>query len=854
MKTESSVATIGDRLSRIAARLPDKVAIIEGDARLTFGRLDVEASAIARQIMVTSQDRPGIACLFFESKLRAIKAIFGACRSGHAYAPLDASDPEERLRAIVRDSQPTALLTEGPLLDRARCIVPDGCEIIDIDLPSMRGNGLPLPIIACDALAYVYFTSGSTGQPKGVSQTHRNLLFFSDAYAKALAICAEDRLSLLNTLSFAAANLQVFRGLLHGATLCAYDMRRNGIPQLADWLDRERVTVLHAAPTVFREMANRLAPGRLLPHLRAIHLGGDVVFASDVELFRARTLEHCVFVNQLASTEAGVIAQNIIEHRVPLTTTAVVPVGKSIEGVRVEIRRDDGSIAGTGEVGEMVVCGSHVSPGYWRRPDLDAAAFCVDPRDPTLRQYRSGDLGHIDAAGNLHFLGRKGSRVKVRGHSVDLMEIEAALSTCPSVRQAAVIATGDGSKAAPIRLVAYVATHGFADRDPLVTRRYLATRLPLYMLPAEIVYLDALPMAASGKIDRKFLMQIDATVDTPKRVVDAPQDEVERTIAKIFGQVLTLDPAGRDDDFFLFGGDSLLGVELQAQLKSAFGVHVGNLHEQATVAGIAKTIRRTLADPVSRSRPIPVLVPLWTGGTEPPLFLVHGRHGQAFVSPHFMQLLGDNQPAWAFQARGLDGLRDPHATVEDMALEYLAELRLQRPHGPYFLGSLCAGVYIATIMARSLRQSGESVLPLLLLDPPNSVFHQGYSQLTKEQFVAKMTARRAKGHTAGPVEDPAYMSALLRTAMAFERAIANHKPLQYDGSVYVLSSRQRTQGVNQQGLREIFTGRVKRYEVGSTHTEALDPRNPVFASTLQRCVSLIREAARVTSVAARQGG
>ena len=144
--------------------------------------------------------------------------------------------------------------------------------------------------------------------------------------------------------------------------------------------------------------------------------------------------------------------------------------------------------------------------------------------------------------------------------------------------------------------------------------------------------------------------------------------------------------------------------------------------------------------------------------------------------------------------RTFDGLREPHATVEEMAAEYLAEMRTQRPHGPYFLGSLCAGVYIAAAMARSLREAGETVLPLLLLDPPNSVLHRGYSQLTEQEFVDKMKARRAKGHTAGPTENPAYMQAVIRTAMAFEHAIANHRPVPYDGPVYVLSSRQRMQG------------------------------------------------------------
>jgi thioesterase domain-containing protein len=182
-----------------------------------------------------------------------------------------------------------------------------------------------------------------------------------------------------------------------------------------------------------------------------------------------------------------------------------------------------------------------------------------------------------------------------------------------------------------------------------------------------------------------------------------------------------------------------------------------------------------------------------------------------------------------------------------MAAEYLGEMRRRRPHGPYFLGSLCAGVYIATAMARSLRAAGEAVLPLLLLDPPSSVLHRGYSSLTEEQFVSKMKARRASGRSAGPVDDPEYMKAVIRTAMAFERAIAKHRPLPYDGPVYVLSSRRRMNGADPLGLRQIFTGRLKRYEVGTTHADALDPRNPVFASALLRCVGLIREAARGSS-------
>jgi hypothetical protein len=519
--------------------------------------------------------------------------------------------------------------------------------------------------------------------------------------------------------------------------------------------------------------------------------------------------------------------------------------------VRVEIRRDDGSAADIDEVGQMIICSPHVSPGYWRRPELDAAAFSVDPQEPCGRHYASGDFGHIDEAGNLHFLGRKGSRVKIRGHSVELMEIEAALAACPGVTKAAVLAKSGETQAESVRLTAYVATRDKTDRDPSRIRRNLATRLPPYMLPAAFVFVDALPLTASGKIDRNALALLETTPAALERKIEPVQDDVERTVAEIFEQLLKLAPVGRGDDFFTLGGDSLLGVELQVRLGDAFGVHVANFHEDATVARIAANIRRDRAAPSAIARALPVLVPLWRHGNAPPLFLVHGRHGQAFVSPHFMQLLGDNQPVWVFQARGLDGLQAPHSNVEDMAAEYLAEMREERPHGPYFLGALCAGAYIAAAMARALREAGESVLPLLLLDPPDRMLNGGYSKMTEERFVDKMVAKRAMGRSMGPVGNPTYMKAVVRTAMAFEDAIVRHRPQPYDGPVYLLSSRRRIQRSDSSELRKIFTGRFKRFEVGDTHAEALDPRNPVFASYLLRCVGLIREAAQVGSPAVK---
>jgi amino acid adenylation domain-containing protein len=830
--------------------LPDKIALTDGETEVSFRALDNAATVIARRVAAATGGRNGPVCLLFANKVPAVHAIFGASRSNRTYVPLDAADPEDRLRLVIRDSEPIAFLTEGPMLERARALAPPGCAVIDIGGPGEADDSAPLPDVPADALVYLFYTSGSTGQPKGVGQTHRNLLFFVDAYVKTLRIVEDDRVSLLYSTSFSAANMDIFGALLNGATLCTYELRRNGVRQLAGWLDRERISVLHAVPTVFRELAASLPADRRLPHLRAIDLGGEAMFGRDVELFRQHTREHCILVNHLAATEASVVAQHVIGHSGAYAADAMIPVGRCTEGLRVEIRRDDGSPASRNETGEMIIASPHVSPGYWRRPEQNAEAFAADPENPGWRRYFSGDFGYIDDDGNLNFLGRRGSRIKLRGHSVELNEVEAALAACPGVTKVAVLAVGERA-AEPDRLVAYLATATEEHRDPLLIRRHAATRIPAYMCPTGFVFLDALPLTASGKVDRKALAAMTPPAVDAAREQEPPRDDVERTVAEIFQQLLNQEPIGRNDDFFLQGGDSLAAFELQARLRSVFGASPSNFHEDATVAGIAAGVKSLRETPSAGLRALPVLTPLWRQGTAPPLFLVHGRHGQAFVSPHFMRLLGNDQPVWAFQARGLDGLLEPHETIEAMAGDYLDALRKVRPHGPYFLGSLCAGALIVAAMARALREDGETVLPLLLLDPPGHARQGGYLQLTEERFVDKMKTRAAMGGIVAPVDDPAYMKALVRTVAAFEHAIATHRPRPYDGPAYMLASRQRLTGADGTYLNGIFPGRVERFEVATSHKQVLDPRNEDFAKHLAHCLGLIRGAANAPSPAPR---
>ena len=834
--------TIATRVARFAQQSPQSLALVDGDLRVTYAMFDAEVSALARRLVAVGAACGGRVALLFHDKAAAVRTIIATARSGHAYVPLDPADPEERLRFMLADSAPLALVTDASLLDRARALAPAGCAVLDATARDDAGGDGALPDVDGDAAAHVFYTSGSTGQAKGVRQTHRNQLFFVDSYQRTTGIGPGDRISLMYSLSFAAGIAGVYRALALGGTLCLYDLKRDGIQRLALWLDRERITMLHTFPKVFRDLAQQLAAQRVLPHLRIVHLGGESLFAGDVELFRRHTSPQCRLVHQLAASEIGTIASNVIDHATVIDAGGVISVGRPIPGVRLEIRRDDGSLAAAGEAGEVLACSRHLSPGYWNRPDLDARAFGDDSQDAGGRCYRTGDLGRLDDEGRLHFLGRAGSRVKIRGYTVDLAEIEAALAAWPHATEVAAAAESDAGDATATRIVAYLEPRPGAPRDVAALKRFVAGKLPLHMLPAEVRFVAALPRTASGKLDRRRLAEA-RRLPASAASAGAPRDAMQAAVAHVFAQLLKIDGIGPDDDFFLLGGDSMMAAELQARIRETFGVNVDHLHRDATVAAIAAGIRESLAHSTSRTRAMPLLVPLWEHGRATPLFMVHGRHGQAYVSPHFMKLLGDDQPVWVFQARGLDGNSDPHATLEAMVDDYVAEVRKVRPHGPYFLGGLCVGCFIAAAMARALAAAGETVLPLLMLDPPNRVSGRAEAHADPAHVAGKMRARHAAGKLSGPMDDPQYLEASVRTAAAFNAAVARYTPTSYAGDVYVLSSRHRMQLTDPMDLRAVFTGRVKRYEVGNAHGDALDPRNPVFASTLKRCIGLIHDAA-----------
>ena len=356
-----------------------------------------------------------------------VAALLGTLRSGNAYVPLDPLYPPERLAFIVEDAEAGVLVTDTRNLELARTLAAARTHRQHRQLEPTEAGPDEAPV-SPDAIAYLLYTSGSTGQPKGVVQNHRNVLHHIRVYTNNLHIASGDRLALLASFNFDAAVMDVFGALLNGATLCLLDVRTHAVERLAEWLQRCRITIYHSTPTLYRTLLLALPDTRAFPDVRLVVLGGEEVVRRDVELYRRHFSPGCLFVNGLGPTESTVSFQHFIDQRTPLAGWTV-PVGFAVPDTALVLLDPDGQP--TPLRGEIGIRSAHVALGYWRRPTLTATAFLGDPAGGGPRIYRTGDLGRCAPDGTLEFLGRRDDQVKVRGFRIEPAEVEAAIDSTP---------------------------------------------------------------------------------------------------------------------------------------------------------------------------------------------------------------------------------------------------------------------------------------------------------------------------------------------------------------------------------------------------------------------------------------
>lgn len=681
------------RFASVAAAHRGCLAVADGARRVTYGELDDLTARIATQVVRRLGAGWEPVALVLRQGLTSIAATLGILRAGKAFVPLDPSDPPARLSELLDQVGARLVLVDrstGPL---AAALAASRREVLVVDDPPPPAGRRGDLDVAPEAIACIFFTSGSTGGPKGVADTHRNVLHNVRRYTDALRIAPGDRLSLLQSPSFSGAVSSTFGALLNGAALVPFDLRGDRLAELAATVRSERVTIYHSVPAIFRSLM--AVGGGAFPHVRVVRLEGDRASSFDAELARRNFGPRTILANGLGTTETGLCRQLRLSAAEPVAP-GPLPVGHALPDVDVAVVDDLGRTLPLGDAGEIVVRSRYLAPGYWRRPDLTRAAFGIDEEDPSRRTYRTGDLGRLRPDGCLEYLGRRDGRLKVLGQRVEPAEVEAGLLEVPGVLEAAVsIVPGRRDEG---RLVAHlVLAPGAPDLPGL--RAAAAARLPAHAVPSRLEVVDVLPLAPNGKVDRRSL--------APRPEPAVPRRADEARLLHLWRQVLERDDFGVDDDFFELGGDSLAAAEVLAALEADAGEELvpSLLLRAPTVARLAEALRAP-----DGGRDAPPIVVLQPRGGGPPLVLVDPEVGGSNVYGGLVRRLGAARPVWR-----LDPPRGELSSVAALAAGHVATLTEASPEGPYLLGGFCFGAVVALEMARRLRAEGRDVRHLALV-------------------------------------------------------------------------------------------------------------------------------------------
>jgi amino acid adenylation domain-containing protein len=579
-------------------RTPDKVAIIAGEQQLQYAELNARANQLAHWLRLRGVGPDVVVGICTEPGLDMIVGLLGILKAGAAYLPLAPDAPTERQGWMFADANPALLLTQQHLLARG-VTGGSGTAVLCLDSEWTQLDGMsrsnPVSVARPDNLAYIIYTSGSTGKPKGVLMTQGNLVHFLSAHLREAALVDSDRVLQFASLNFDVSVEEIFSPLLAGAAVVMRAAEFIGVgADFSDFITHHGITILDLPTALWHRWSEELvSQGRAVPaSVRLLIVGGEKARKeSYLAWCKLSGHDKVRWMNAYGPTEATVSCTTFTPDPGWADRYAEIPIGKPIANMRMHVLDAGLSPVPIGVPGELCIAGDGLSRGYLNRPELTAEKFVPDPFSSELgaRMYRSGDLVRYLADGNIEYLGRIDTQVKLRGFRIEPGEIEAVLSTLEGVREAVVLVReyipGDR------RLVAYVAAEEVLDRwDADSLRAALLKSLPTYMVPAHFLMLNSLPLTPNGKIDRNVLPAPDVVRSDDDYV--APRTSVEATLASIWAEVLGLDRVSTSDNFFKLGGHSLLATQAISKIRSTMRIELPlrTLFEQPTLSGLAQHI------------------------------------------------------------------------------------------------------------------------------------------------------------------------------------------------------------------------------------------------------------------------
>jgi len=871
--------SLAELFARVVSSSPDAIAVVHGGESLTYRELAGRSQRLARQLVHLGVERGTRVGLCVDRSPAMVVALLAILEAGGAYVPLDPAYPAERLAFQLGDAGCAVVLVDAHLCAElpatdARVVVLQEAETAPTD-----ESDEPLPPRSTGAdLAYVMYTSGSTGQPKGVRIPQRAIsrLVLGSTFAH---LDASRRLLQLAPISFDAATLEIWGALLRGARLVLYPGRVPEPVELARVLAEQGITTLWLTAALFNAIVDERP--QALAGLEECLTGGEALSVAHVRRAYELLPPTVQLVNGYGPTENTTFT---CCYRIPRSLPdelASIPIGTPIENTSVYVVDRHMARVPIGVPGELVTGGDGLALGYWNRPELDAERFVANPFGPG-RVYRTGDRVRWLPDGRLEFLGRTDDQVKIRGHRIEPGEVAAVLGAHPAV-QKAFVSVHEHSEQGK-RLVAYLEVRGTAPADEEL-ERWLARRVPDYMIPSAFVALEVLPMSPNGKVDRQRLPEPHFSGRVHE---DRPRNELEHHLASLWREVLGVDAVGPQDDFFDLGGHSLLAVKLVQKVRDTFGqeLELASLVSAPTLAEQAQLLHQGIG--TARSGP---LVKLHAGGTRAPVFCVCSLGGTVLNQRPLALRLGPEQPFYGLQAIDLDARLGRAATIEDYAAAYIEAMKTVAPRGPYVIGGHSFGGIVSFEIAQQLTSRGDAVDVLFILDSslPNlqkgaldrlaSVFaflrglpYQAIDQVRRDPVELARALRRklrsvrgARGKHEGAATTPAPATAGAgpdiadivemagwpennrRIAHRHWRAVMQYRPRAYPGRITLFRSRFQSPLLglgNQMGWERVALGGVDVVRVPGGHLSVLQPPNvDVLARRLSDRLARRRRAA-----------
>ena len=866
-------------VERQASERLNAIAVTCGDEELTFRELSQRSNCLAHRLRELGVKDGGLVALCLNRSVNLVVAPLAVWKAGGAYIPLDPEFPKDRLAFMLEDSGVAVLVTESRLLDTLPSNVPTSlCLDRDRLLIERCDVQAPACVTNLDSLAYVLYTSGSTGKPKGVEITHRSLANFLSSMQREPGIAQSDRLLAVTTLSFDIAGLELYLPLVSGArvVIAPSDATFDGVA-LIKILNDSKISIMQATPVTWRLLLESGWQGK--PGLKLL-CGGEALTSQLAAQLVATGAE---VWNLYGPTETTIWSTLQRIH----TQDERVSIGRPIANTQVHLLDEYGQPVPPGVAGELYIGGDGLARGYLHREELTAERFVNSPFHAGQRLYRTGDLVRRLPNGDLEYIGRADQQVKVRGFRIELGEIETALEQLPGISQAVVVVRED--KADDRQLTAYMTAPDGVKQNSVELRKALRAFLPEYMLPSSFVRVDEFPLTPNRKVDRKALLapgyhprqatdslsfqdgkakaEQSAALDedlSPNRYLP-PRNSLELAMAEIWRDVLGVDRVGVLDNFFELGGHSLSATRLISRLRAAMEMQlplrcifihptIAELSSHITYDAAAHCYQYTSALPKWSC-----LVPVQPKGSRTPFFFVAGYANpdetlllMSQLIPHF----GLDQPLFGFRPRWVEG-SDDYATVEEMAREFLTELRAVQPNGPYWLGGHCVGGIAALEIAQLLLQEGEEVQLMVFLDTERPT---AFRTFLTELYFMRQRARHIRDVIseilhANPEKRGEMIRKLLRrkfresdkfyeSKMAYRRLLYRHTAEHYPGRITLIVNEEQARVDRDLGWTGIPRDGLDVHTVPGAHYTVLDRHAKEVAQVILKSM----DAAVTTSI------